>query len=76
MPHVGVEPGLALWTFRDDRGRTIALPSEDQANALARSKDGSSSRQVARTTFGELVGREPRALIQTHGQYYWAEDLA
>ncbi|MCI0439375.1 MAG: sulfatase-like hydrolase/transferase [Chloroflexi bacterium] len=75
MPHVGVNPGTPMWAFRDDRGRWIAFPGEEQAKAHALSKEGDASRQVTKTTFGKLLDDDPRALVQTHGQYYWAQDL-
>ena len=71
----GLDEGSPLWTFEDDRGKSIAFPDEQQAIALALSKDGSRSRPVTRTTFGNLLAKDPKGLIQTHGQYYWAEDL-
>ncbi len=76
LPQAGVERSLPLWAFRDDRGRAIAFPSEEQARALALSKDGNSSRPVTRTTFGDLLDHDPVSLVQAHGQYYWARDLA
>ena len=71
----GLDAGASLWTFEDERGRYIAFPDEQQALALALSKDGSRSRPVTRSTFGDLLAKDPKGLIQTHGQYYWAEDL-
>ncbi|MGH2541175.1 MAG: hypothetical protein ACRDIB_00165, partial [Ardenticatenaceae bacterium] len=76
MAHVGVNPGTAMWGFKDDRGRWIAFPNEQQAAAHALSREGDTSRQVTKITFGDLLDDDPRALIQTHGQYYWALDLA
>ena len=75
VPHVGVQPETALWAFQDDRGRWVAFPTQEQAQAHALSIDGASSRPVSHTTFGDLLARDPRALVQAHGQYYWAEDL-
>jgi len=65
-----------LWSFADDGGKEIAFTSEGQALAVGRDAEGNPNRRVTHTTFGELLSRDPKALIYVHGQYYWASDLA
>jgi hypothetical protein len=64
-----------LWGFKDDEGKTITFTSEDEANAMGRDPEGVTIRSVFKTTMGELLADDPRNLVFTHGQYYWAEDL-
>ena len=63
-----------LFSVRDAAGLIYSFLDEPHAREallpdLPRQK-------VARTTFGKLLARSPRALVYVHEQYYYAEDLA
>jgi arylsulfatase A-like enzyme len=75
IPDTPVAASEPLWGFKDDEGKTITFTSEDEANAMGRDPEGVTIRSVFKTTMGELLADDPRNLVFTHGQYYWAEDL-
>ena len=43
---------------------------------MGRGPAGVPNRSIFKTSMGELLADHPRNLVFTHGQYYWAEDLA
>lgn len=66
-----------LYAFRDDLGRWIAFPTEQEARASAHRADAPGPvREVKEVTFGALLNDDPKNLIHLFEQYYWAEDLA
>jgi hypothetical protein len=75
IPDTPVDASEPLWGFEDDRGQTIMFTSEDEAISMGRDPEGNANRTVFKTTMGELLADNPRNLVFTHGQYYWAEDL-
>ncbi|MDP6714992.1 MAG: hypothetical protein QF368_10230, partial [SAR202 cluster bacterium] len=75
IAELDMDQGTDLWAFKDDRGRWIAFPSQEQAVEMATSPEGDEALEVTKTTLGNLLDDDPHSLIQTHGQYYWAEDL-
>ena len=69
----GLPPDTPLFTIRDATGRTYAFLDEEHAReALLPDLPAQPVRTAA---FGDLVEREPRALVYVHEQYYWADDL-
>ncbi|MBT6680435.1 MAG: hypothetical protein HOB07_00070, partial [Chloroflexi bacterium] len=75
IPDTPVDASESLWGFEDDRGQTIAFTSEEEATAMGRDPEGKPNRTIFKTAMGDLLADNPRNLVFTHGQYYWAEDL-
>ncbi|MCH7905987.1 MAG: sulfatase [Chloroflexi bacterium] len=76
MPDTPVVASEPLWGFKDDEGKTITFMSEAEAVGMGRDPDGVPNRSIFKTSMGDLLADNPRNLVFTHGQYYWAEDLA
>ena len=78
LEDIGSEPladSEPLWMFRDDRGVTIAYPSEAEASAAGRDAEGNPIRKIEKSTFGKILADDEKNLIFVHGQFYWASDL-
>lgn len=75
----GARPALMadetpLFTLEDGRGHVLAFPRRTAAEACL--GPAIPPQSVGETTFGRLRRDSPRALVDLHEQYYWAEDLA
>ncbi|MFW6174399.1 MAG: sulfatase [Chloroflexota bacterium] len=70
-----VERGEELWAFKDETGQMIAFATEAGAREGALDENEQTVFSVFKTTFGDVLDENPRNLVFTHGQYYWAEDL-
>lgn len=66
-----------LYAFRNNLGRLMAYPKEQEARMYAYRDDAPGPRrQVEEMTFGALLDDNPKNLVRLYRQYFWAEDLA
>ncbi|MGH2460088.1 MAG: sulfatase family protein [Chloroflexota bacterium] len=74
QPRLTMHRDARLYLIRDADGRELAFPTEAEAASCL--VPPMPTQSVAATRFGELLDRQPGALIHLHEQYYRAEDLA
>jgi len=70
-PHI--KPKTVFYAITDDVGRTLAFPTEFEAQECVLQVP---SQRVRPMAFGGLLEADPKTLLSIGGQYYWAQDLA
>ncbi|HLH73762.1 MAG TPA: sulfatase-like hydrolase/transferase, partial [Chloroflexota bacterium] len=74
QPRLTMSKSAQLYAIRDGEGLWLAFPTEaEAAGCLVPSLP---AQKVEALKFGDLVERQPRALVHIHEQYYRAEELA
>jgi hypothetical protein len=74
QPRPTLRTDTPLYAVRDAAGLWLAFPREaEAAECLGPAVPAQS---VTSLYFGELLERQPRALVHLHEQYYHAQDLA
>jgi arylsulfatase A-like enzyme len=64
---------MTVYVFRDNNGKWLATTDEAQARTYV--TPAFHKQQIETMTLDELFQRDPRALVRTRAQFYWAEDL-
>jgi arylsulfatase A-like enzyme len=74
QPRLLLRRDAALHAIQDERGLWLAYPNAAEARSYLRPR--LRTPDAVETRFGDLLDRQPRALVSVHGQYYRAEDVA
>ena len=74
QPRLALRRDARLYAIEDERGLWLAYPTEGEARSYLTPR--LRVRDVEPVHFGDLLARQPRALVNVHGQYYRAEDVA
>ena len=65
--------GMTVYVFRDNNDKWLATTDEAQARRYVTA--GFRHQQVEAMSLTELHARDPRALVRTRAQFYYADDL-
>jgi arylsulfatase A-like enzyme len=72
QPALSLGDGARLFAVCDPNGLWLAYPTEAEAAICLASLPPQAIQEMR---FGDLLGRQPRALVHLHEQYYRAEDI-
>jgi arylsulfatase A-like enzyme len=70
-----VSPNTELWSIRDNEGQIISFSSEDEARSRVNWDAPGPKRLIEKTTLRQVFDNNPKNLVHTSSQYYWAQDL-
>jgi arylsulfatase A-like enzyme len=74
QPRLALRRDAVLHAIQDERGLWLAYPNEAEARSYLTPRLRTPAAVELR--FGDLLERQPRALVNVYGQYYRAEDVA
>jgi hypothetical protein len=74
QPRLALRRDAQLHAIQDEDGLWLAYPNDAEARSYL--TPALRTPDVVALPFGELLERQPRALVSMQGQYYRAEDVA